>query len=174
MLDKIYWFNFFRNGDIHVSRSLINFMVENISAKEYIYHHTNSEKILKDIPKLKYQLKQLPEEYCTRGWWLEDNNLWCNTWYNAYNYSLFSGCTIYTLYNIFKKGLKETIDFDLPGEALDYLPIIDHSYFPIDNSLLFNDTPKVLICNCYVMSGQSKNFDFNPIIYYVSEVFTNV
>lgn len=172
MLDKIIFYNFWHCGDIHVSRSFIRYIVENIPSKEYIYHHVNSFKLLQDISNLQYIFQRLPEKYKWKGWWLDGKTLWCNTWYNAYNQQEFQGCTIQTLFKIFKRGLKETINYDLPGNPIDYLPEINHSYFPIPN--LFNFSETVLISNCDVLSGQSNNFDFNPIINYLSEKFPRI
>jgi len=177
MLDKIVCYNNYHKGDLHVSRSLIRFVIENISAKEYIYYHHYTPKILQDIPKLKQKKYDLPKEFNYRGWVLENNILFLNSWYNAYNQQEFKGCTIQTLFNIFKRGLKETIDFDLPGEANDYLPVIDYNYFDLSSItswLSCDKREKVLISNCNVLSGQSHNFDFNPVIDYISDTFPEV
>jgi hypothetical protein len=91
---------------------------------------------------------------------------------------MFGGCTIQTLFNIFKRGLKETLDFDIVGEPKDYLPTIDYKLYKVNPIIDFLNTKKyikkILISNCDVLSGQSHNFDFNPIINYVSDIFPNM
>jgi hypothetical protein len=177
-IEKIILYNSYHNGDIFVSRNLVKFTIENISSKEYTYIHLNSSKLLQDIPKLKHIREYPPENIKYSGWKRDENNvLWFNTWYNSYNQQEFGGCTIQTLFNIFKRGLKENLDFDLPGEPIDYLPTIDFNYFDIskiDNFLSFDPREKVLISNCDVLSGQSENFDFNPIIDYISDIFPQI
>lgn len=173
MLDKILFYNFWHFGDIHVSRSLVKFIVNNIPAKEYQYHHYNGPKILQDIPKLNYQLLTFSEDFKWKGWWRENEILYCNTWYNAYQQQEFKGCTIQTLFNIFKRGLKETINYDLPENPIDYLPEIDNSYYPFKQPFDVLENI-VLISNCDVLSGQSNNFDFNPIINYIANKFPSL
>lgn len=180
MLDKIIFYNFWHCGDIHVSRSLVKFVSDNIPAKEYYYYHPNNSKLIKDNPKVVHIKENLPENFKWKGWFKENEILYCNTWYNAYNQQEFQGCTIQTLFKIFKRGLKETIDYDLPGEPIDYLPEIKYEYYPIENIIKFLNennhvnTGKVLISNCDVLSGQFHNFDFNPIIHYLSEKFKDI
>lgn len=182
MLDEIICYNNYHNGDLHVSRTLIRFVIENIPARQYTYYHNNSFKVLQDIPQLKQKKYNLPEEFNYRGWVLENNILFLNSWYNAYNQQEFKGCSIQTLFNIFRRGLKETINFDLPGEPINYIPEIDgfcYTHEPITNWLNTNDYEmllknKILISNCDVLSGQSENFDFNLIISYLADTFPSI
>jgi hypothetical protein len=174
--DRIIFYNFYHNGDIFVSKGLVNFIINNIQAKEYYYFHCNSSKLIQDIPKIKH-IKKLPSndlEYS--GWRIDENTLWCNTWYNSFNKQEFEGCTIQTLFKVFKRGLKEVINFDLPGEPLDYLPDINFDFFNVD--YLFNMILPlrkiILIDNCNVLSGQSHNFDFNPVIDHISNQFSDI
>lgn len=177
-IDNIIFYNFWHNGDIHVSRSFVRYIVENVPAKNYFYCHLNSPKLIQDISKLKHKPFDLPEEFRWKGWYLDDKTLYCNTWYNAYEQQEFKGCTIQTLFNIFRRGLKETINFDLPGEPIDYLPEIDgfcYTHEPITEFLNKIDYERsVLISNCDVLSGQSHNFDFNPIINYFSDIYPSI
>lgn len=178
MFDKIVFYNFYHKGDIFVSRSFVSFIIDHIPSNEYIYYHLNGSKILKDLPILKYSLLNLPEDYRYKGWHLENNTLYCNTWYNAFNQEEFNGCTIQTLFNIFRRGLKETINYDLPGEPINYLPVIDYTYYKLDGIMKFlRDEQRlntILIANNDVWSGQSENFDFSPIINYISEIFPQI
>jgi hypothetical protein len=176
-IEKIIFYNYYNLGDLHVSRSLVRYIVENIPVKEYNYYHRYTPKILQDIPKLKHIGYNFSDDYRYKGWFFINDRLYCNTWYNAFYEQEFKGCTIQTLFNIFKRGLKETIDFDLLGEPIDYLPSIDFNYFnlsSITSWLSCDQREKVLISNCDVLSGQSENFDLNPIINYISDVFPGV
>lgn len=180
MLDKIIFYNFWHCGDIHVSRSLVKFVVDNIPAKEYYYYHPNSSKLIQDIPKLIHIKQNLHEKFIWKGWYKENEILYCNTWYNAYEQQEFQGCTIQTLFKIFKRGLKETINYNLPGNPIDYLPKIYYQYYIVESIIKFLNEdnnfvkPKILISNCNVLSVQSHNFDFNPIINYLSEKFLDI
>lgn len=178
--DNILFYNFAHSGDIHVSRSLVKYVVDNIPAQHFSYWHPRASNILDDINNLQYvSAMSGPENIMKCGWFVYENTLMCNTWYHSFNSQEYKGCTIQTLFNIFNRGLQEMLDQDLPGNPIDYLPEINFDNFfqggqeskIIDRLRSMAPIHRVLIANCDVLSNQSENFDFNPIISYLAKSF---
>ena len=177
---KIYFYNNFHNGDLHVSRSLVKHIVSSLYQENYIYFHNNSEKILHDIESVSSVI--LPPAHQNkkdqRGFHGQ-NTIFLNTWYRAHDSEFFNkyGVTIQCLYHIFKKSLKNSVNRDLDLDIVSCLPVIDYKVFEIDKITLFvkNDKrKKVLICNNKVMSGQCENFTFKNIVGKLSKEFQDV
>jgi len=177
---NIYFYNAWHNGDLHVSRTFVRYIMENIKAKNYYYCHSNSKKILSDIE----NLKQIPFDCINkndeRGYFMQsDQDYYINTWYGSYDFSYLNNqeLNLYTLFNIFKRTLKELFNHKILNDPIFFLPKVDFTKFDvrdIDNFILKDNRKKVLICNNEVDSGQSENFDFNPIIKRLSDEYPNI
>lgn len=168
---NIYFYNAWHNGDLHVSRSFVRYIMKHIKADSYNYYHPNLNKILQDID----GLNQIPFKKSNidlndgRGYFKKGNDYYINTWYGSYDFKYLFGedMTIFCLYNIFKKTLKELFKFNIDPDPVKFFAKIDYSKFDvkdIDDFILKDNRKKVLICNNTVESFQSNNFDFNPII----------
>ena len=175
---NIYFYNAWHNGDLHVSRTFVRYMMENIKADNYFYMHNNAPKILQDILELRqapYSLnRQNKDGYFSRG-----NDIYINTWYCSYNNEYLNNneMTIFVLINIFKRTLKEVFNHDILNDPLYFLPIIDYTKFNVSriNNLVETDMrKKVLICNNDVDSGQSENFNFDNVIKTLSNEFPDI
>jgi len=174
MLDKVVFFNLMRSGDIHVSRSLVRKVMELVPAKEYVYCHGNNEKLLKDIKNLQHS-SDMGLLRPAVGWWFENNVLYCNTWYNAYDVKFNTGMTIIHLTDLFRYGLKETLDITLPEGT--YFPKIDYNFFDVESInkfLVLSNKKKVLFCNNAPLSGQSTDFDMSSILDSLSYTFKDL
>lgn len=169
---NIHFYNYWHSGDLHVSRAFINYITDNVKADNYYYHHSNSDKILSDNKKIQVIYTNKLDTYDQQNkdsWKIDGNDYYINTWYRAGNDEYFNshGISIITLFLLFKNTIKTLFDISLDGYIIDYLPYMDFSKFnlsEIKNFISSNDKKKVLICNNDVLSGQSVNFDFNPII----------
>lgn len=177
MLDKIIFYNFFHNGDIHVSRTLVKWVSENVEAKEYEYHHNNSESLLADLPKIKYKKLELDWSFHDKGWFIKNNILYGNTWYHAYN-AMFSneGMTLINLYKSFSKGMLDSCGKKLSENILEYLPSIDFSFInkdAIDKNIPKNDN-LIFIANCEPLSGSDQSTkDIDSMILETINMFPN-
>jgi hypothetical protein len=178
---NIFFYNAWHNGDLHVSRTFIRYILENIKADSYNYLHSNSTKILQDI----VNLNQLPfkneiiDKNSQDGYLKKNQNYYINTWYGSYNFDYLRNkeMNIFVLFNIFKRTLKELFDHEILNDPLYFLPKIDYTKFDIknvDNFILKDKRRKVLICNNNVDSGQSENFSFDPIIEKLSKDYPNI
>jgi len=95
------------------------------------------------------------------GWELKNDTLYCNTWVNAYKEKHKGEISITSLYDIFKTGLKDTLDHDLDINILEMLPTIDYDFFPVEK-LIVGST--CLISNNDTLSGQCNNFSMTDFI----------
>lgn len=57
-MKKLVFYNHFHNGDIHVSRSFVNFIVSKLKSKEieFSYVHKNSKDLLSDNDLIKIEI----------------------------------------------------------------------------------------------------------------------
>jgi hypothetical protein len=170
MFDKIIFYNCAGFGDVHVARAFVSYVVNNIPANEYYYLHEYINRLLGDIPNLRFNYnKPIPVEGHS-SWQCIDNILYINTWYGACNMKYFkqTGLNIITMYNMFKEGLKQFCNYDLKEDVSNFIPDIDFSKFNIKNIDSFmakiGDVKKILIVNGKVNSGQAPEFSFNSVV----------
>lgn len=166
---KVVFFNFYHNGDIHVSRGLVREIAKHCQAKGIPceYYHPNTPGILADIPYVKHTTNGYGLNPGYRSALVGDT-LFINTWYCGKNeiYQAY-GITFDCLYLSFKESAK-LLDLDLgaiPG--IDLFPNIDYNYFQIGKAKEWLDVhhrPRVLISNGHVLSGQATNFSFATIV----------
>jgi len=176
MYKRIHFFNGWHNGDIHVSREFVKWIVENVQAEEYVYSHLSGENIISDIDGLKYD-PVLPLDKFS-AWKVENNVLYINTWYRAYPYIHDRhGCTLQCLFVMFRDALKR-LGVDLPNDILLFIPRIDYSKYDLGMAKpamsKLAASKKVFISNGLVLSVQAKNFDFDPIVKNLASNFSNV
>jgi hypothetical protein len=169
-MKKIIFYNHFHNGDIHVSRTFINDIV-NKSGLICEYHHNCNHEHLSDIKITQKAMTLQEHSYPNNQIIFEQNDIiYINTWYNPSfaGYQKY-GCSLPALYENFKTVYQhlnivlENIQF--------YIPKINFLNFDIAgvNKFMYtNKQKKVYISNGPVQSGQSVNFDFNPIIVQLS------
>jgi len=175
---NIAFYNAWHNGDLHVSRTFIRYVIENIKVSSYHYLHNNPRKILQDIPNLQ-QEKYVFNISNKQGYFKMGDNVYINTWYCSYNneYLRNKEMTIFVLFNIFKRTLKEVFNHDMLNDPLFFLPKIDYSKFNIDSInkfLTIDKRKKILICNNEVESGQSENFNFDPVIKTLADQYPDI
>lgn len=170
MLDNLVFYNTFHNGDVHYSREFVKKFSNIIPAHNKLYIHNKHPKItLGCLPH--QQAGNMPmEEHVFK----HENNLFINTWIGTdHRKYLFNGVTMdgnYAMYTAAAYHIKKLLHIEIPIEPIEnYIPEIDFSPFLVDRINDFftackSTKVKVFIVNSNVMSGQSENFDFDPII----------
>jgi hypothetical protein len=184
---NIYFFNPYRNGDVHVSRTYIIDIMNKLPNNIYYYIQNSSYTsgpALKDIKNIKtiYDIDKIDQNSSITK---IGNDVFINTWYGQSSRKYFEtsrylnnvdDCSFYILYNIFKDVYKflniEIDNFEnyLPEIIFENLEKTKIDIFLNNNS---NFEKKILICDNTVKSGQSLNFDFKPIIKELSNRYKN-
>ena len=172
MIENVYFFNNYHNGDVFYSKEFIKDIINKIGKNHY-YIHSNDFSILKDVnidqirkptPKNDISVIQIGDDLYINTWvgqqqakHLDENG--CNL--NA-NYNVF--CDIYDQLNIKINPIEY------------YIPKVDFKKVETKNIDEFIQSNKkyVLVCNNNVWSGQSENFNFYPIIDYLSNIYSNL
>lgn len=181
MLDgvkNIVFFNHFHNGDIHVSRGFLKFITEKFPQFNYFYTHKNSSNLTKDL-----NITFLPDDINNNPYIQEQlmsykkqgDTIYINTWYCSGHRRFFKECTFISLYNLFEFYFQEIFGLNIKDydEQL-FLPSIDFNRClteHVDEFFITNNKPTILISNGNTLSGQSSNFDFNPLIIQLSKTF---
>jgi subtilase family serine protease len=174
MKDLIF-FNHFHNGDLHVSRTYINDIIENykMNTSNIYYEHKCDMEILKDLDVIQNKIITVNDEKIL--YVEKDNKICFNTWYNPYAQPLFNvyGCSLKTLHANFKI-LYDKLNLQIKDMDF-YIPNINFSKINTDNIDIFmkknNYDKLIFISNGNVLSGQSINFNFDQIISELCKIY---
>lgn len=173
---KINLYNDFHNGDIFYSRIIIEHLLKN--GFEVSYNHGMSPYILSDYGDI-YDGPLDPTIHSSRGPNNFEKNI-INTWIGKEDakYVKVDACSfkgyiplvedIFNYYGITYTNEEEllptirfnNIDQNIRNKISDKIQEIKKSYSKI-----------ILICNNECLSGQSQNFDFDPVIDYMSKKY---
>lgn len=177
MYDRVIFYNHYGNGDIFESREFVKAWKKLIPAKEYFYAHGKNPRILMDIPEIKYMEVTSHMDSMRAVWDDLNGNLYVNTWIGRDGRYVLPGigCTVEKLYLMHNDMLRSCGADSLPGTPKDYIPKIDYSYYILDKIVEFSSSTagveKVYIDNGLVQSSQAENFDFNPIIESIADMY---
>lgn len=173
MIENVYFFNNFHNGDVFYSKEFVKDIKSKIGKNHY-YIHNNDFSILKDMD-IEQIRKSTPKNEISV---LIENDLYINTWIGQqktkYLSTANSGCNLNTNYNMFCDIYKQlnieinSIEYYIPSVNFEKVQTLN-----IDNFINSNKR-YILICNNEVLSGQSKNFNFDPIIDYLSTTYPDL
>lgn len=181
--NNVIFYNPYHNGDVHGSRTFVKYIVEHCQKNNIKCHyiHENKYSLIKDIENLNIIIKppHLPHNNLA---FVSNGDLYINTWYAAGNHKYLSryNCSFNCYYHLFNDVLQQFFNTNLEkfsNKKEDFFPDIDFSKYNVSNIeewLKNNVGYKVLICNCDTKSGQSNNFDFNPIIEDLSTTYSDV
>lgn len=171
MFENVYFFNNYHNGDVFYSKEFVKDIKSKIGKNHY-YIHNNDFSILKDMdieqikkPTPKNDISVLQIE----------NDIYINTWIGQQQSKyLSSGCNLNANYNIFC-DIYEQLNIEI-NQIEYYIPSVDFQKVQTLNINNFINQNKkyILICNNNVHSGQSENFNFDPIIDYLSTVYPDL
>lgn len=196
MWDNVCFYNYFHNGDIHLSRNYIKFLIKNVASKNYYIVHENSPRLLQDLPVKYLPLRWDPVNFpemanipnykvlLNRGnieniVYSHNKTLFINTWigknHRKYVPISVSGEGLHHSY--LDTVIELNLDVTMPSIE-KFIPTVDYSKYHCDDIDFYIDRSKnikkVLICNGDVHSGQSENFNFSPIIHQLSDKFPQV
>lgn len=148
-------------GDLFVSRSFIKDISNKIKEDIYYIHKYNKNYLFNDINLKEIQFGQQPI----------DNKFIFETWYATKNHKYYdkSGCTIQTLYKLFK-DVYEELNIKLDNIE-KYVPNIDYSKYNFPKEKRNKDT--ILICTNTPLSGQSNTNDMGYLVNKLSEQMPN-
>jgi len=175
MKDKMILYNHFHNGDIFFSRIIIRALIDYYDIN---YYHNLNTPLLIDIDGLVEfsGIPNFPINDC------EAKNKIVNTWIGQKNMSYVNavnhGCSSANYFKLCTDILDElSVTHDYDEEYL--LPTINYSLIEKPDNVinLVSDNTfrkKILFSNGDVHSGQSSNFNFEPIIEFLSEKHSDV
>lgn len=173
MFNEVIFFNYFHNGDLHLSRQFVREIMLKFPNYKYQYAHKHKDYILKDLNIAKQNVSLIPCKDEFLGSFQYKNILYLNTWYSSYKrqYQNAYGISFDTLYYIFDKHLNTYFksSLGLLNVPEKFLPVIDYSCYKIENinNYLQNNqkwTKKILISNGLALSGQADNFNLTNIL----------
>jgi len=174
---KVIFFNFWHNGDLHVSRGIVCKIIEKVKQQDpmttFVYSHKCDPTLLHDIPNLEYDpepIKLLRNEH--------DNllrvkdSVYINTWYGQQyqKYVRMYETNFDCLYTALDDSCKQLWNFslsDISDDLRDFFPKIDYSKYCIEGAqqwIAGHSEQKILIENGPALSNQSNNFAIEPII----------
>lgn len=169
--------NNLHRGDCFYSRSFVKDIINKINAENYIYYTNYNFDVFKDLNIEHRNDKKLINQLQETDTIIDSNNIYINTWIGQSKaVFLTDGCSLKSNYNMYK------VIYDKLNIRIDnienYIPEVDFNYVEKDNIDIFitkyKNNKKILISNGNTLSGQSINFDFNPIILYLSSIYTDV
>lgn len=177
-MKKVVFFNYYHNGDIHVSRGFLRQIIKKVKqinpSIEFVYAHRNSPDLLADILELRYDSSELAaiRNDHTNLLVLGDT-VYINTWYAQQHFRYMNryGITIDSLYSAFDDTCKSLWGFgleDISKDPTDFFPVIDYNKFQINNATAwlnkYSANKKVFVSNGTILSDQAHYFALTPII----------
>jgi hypothetical protein len=176
MRDKINLFNHWHYGDIFFSRIMINSLIEYYDIN---YYHNLKSPLLIDIDNLT-EFNGIPSNFNLHNSDLLNKNI--NTWIGQDNMKYLTkknvGCS-FENYMCLVEDILKFLGLQIKNHE-DYLPTINYKKISnIDNisekieSIKKEFKKVILVSNGRVNSGQSVNFNFDPIIERLSHEFND-
>ena len=171
---KVTFYNYFHNGDLHLSRQFVRRLMETFPQYSYSYAHRCSHRILSDIAKLKIiPTSKIPRFNAAAGSKIACGTLYLNTWYGSYKSRFNGSCGIAfdALYDLFNHNFKTYFEIScaaIEADPTKFFPVIDFSKVHktgVDNFISNSQYKKhILISNGASLSGQAANFSFAPVL----------
>lgn len=188
-MKKVVFFSYAHRGDIFLSRSFVQHIMECIDA-DFYYAHYWGEYLLKDLNLTYISLDEIPKiqqnnEHASN--FVKDDIVYINTWIGKYASEVTPGyceCTLHTLYSLVYPKVFAFLskNFNINLELKDiseYLGCeVDFSVFNIDSVNKFIEEEqgrKILFCNGPSLSNQcSYDGDLQEVIENVSRQYSDV
>lgn len=167
---NIFFYNNYHNGDVFYSKEFVRDIKNKLVANNYYYIHNNDFSILKDfnIPQIRTVTPDNSLSLSKKG-----NDLYINTWVGQGGGKYLTyGCSLKSNYLIFL-NIYKTLGIDIEPIGF-YIPTVNYDKIEQNSLYTIKMKKSALVCNNYVHSGQSDNFNFDPIIDHVSNTFPNV
>lgn len=186
MTKRVVFFNYFHNGDIHVSRGLIRQIINKVKQIdpniEFAYSHKMAVDLLFDISDLKFDsngLSVVNNEHT--GVLTVGDTTYINTWYGQQQFKYMNRHQISfdTLYAALNDSCKAVWGFSLDEISTDpttFFPIIEYNKFHIrdaQNWLNNHTGSKIFVSNGMALSDQSHNFELSPLVENLARKYPN-
>jgi hypothetical protein len=172
-MKEIIFYNKFHNGDIHVSRSFVKYIVDKFPKLKISYIHANPTNLLADVNiQCNNNLKINSDQS-----YIQNDILYFCTWYGTYNKKYLDkyGITLKCLWHIFNDSCKKYLNIDISKENIKtFVPNINFEKFNIKNAqnyLQQINGKKILICNGDVKSAQGYKLDLTSMAFNLSKTF---
>ncbi|NDG31215.1 hypothetical protein EB118_14235 [bacterium] len=185
-INKLIFFNHWRNGDVFINREYVKYFINKIDAPAY-YAHNNHFSTTQDLPCELIKMEQLPyacmNTFMKKGYDAEKKTLYINTWVGAWiGQYLNHGehANFMTLRRIWNDLHQSVFKTDIVGNHFDFLPTI--TYKSTDaNYIIANawcDKHKnhkiVMFCNGKQHSEQSDMGDMKRIIDIITSDYSEI
>ena len=175
--NRIVFFELRHYGDLHITRSFVRYIIDNIKVQKYEYVLTVDSKVFADFPELDFKVydQRIHPFSAYSDWKVVGNTLYINTSCGTNEMEFYKGTTILTAYNIFNNRLKKFFGINLPTDLSLFIPTIDFNRFEVQRIQTFmkgqEGRKKILIVNGDGMSGQVINFDMYPLIQWLAYIY---
>jgi hypothetical protein len=171
-MGSLVFYNFWHNGDIHVSRSFVRGMCGFLRGRyDFFYAHGGDRNIISDVV-ASVPLESVGGIDRSMPVQVVGGDVYVNTWYCAGDcrfHRAHGGCTFDTLYFLFEE-ICSFLGFSLGDISQDpsvFFPRIDYQCYDVRKVDEFNREfrgRKVLVSNGPALSGQACNFDFTDVV----------
>lgn len=185
MYKKVVFFNYYHNGDIHLSRGFIKKIIEKVKQispdTTFYYAHKNSPDLLADI-EIAFDptgLSIIGNDHANLV--VRGDTIYINTWYaqQHFKYMNVYGISMDTLYMALNDSCKAIWGFSLEDISKDpsvFFPSIDYTKYQITEAHKWlNNHPekKIFVSNGNTLSGQAHNFAMTPILIDIAQKHTD-
>jgi hypothetical protein len=171
-LTELTLYNNYHNGDVFYSRVIVRQLLKRYNIK---FHHNNAKNLFEDLLNVTETI--IPNLNTAKRWDLPNGLI--NTWIGSENLKFLkiNDCSFESM----KPMMDEVLNFyNLPipdeSECLPKIEFQNLKHFDLitnEMSYLSGFEKVILVCNNNVMSSQSSNFSFDPVIDHLSENFRN-
>ncbi len=181
MVKRVVFYNHYHNGDIHCARGIVAEIIREFPKISYTYSHGCPVDLLQDMETVRHApalLARLPkhEKYLIDH---AQKTVYINTWIGCLGAGIlgeYRGINITLLHRLISASIKRAMGMD-PPRLQKCVPDPNFSKFSIDgiNDFIRRDSrQKVMISNGKILSGQSAEFDFSPLIQSVARYYPDV
>lgn len=168
--------NAYHNGDLHVTRNIIKFIIRRISNDydKIIYKFSPKQHLndLKDIERVTFTRNLfIPHEAESSLYHDQNGDKFINTWIGADGGVHHKGINLSSHLDMLTT-LNDKLGIKLPKNELAVIPTIDYGCFKIKNAETFIKSNRrkrfILVCNGPALSTQCENFPMAKIINYLA------
>ena len=173
---NVVFHNNFHRGDCFYSRSFVKDIISKYPADNYYYLTNYNDNIFKDLGIQMVTNQLLLQNILEIAFFKEKDDIFINTWIGHSNRKYTYEVSLKSNYDMYKNTY-DSLNIKLDSIE-NYIPVVDFDFVEKDNidtfMLKYKDKLKIFISNGDVMSGQSTNFDFNPIISFLATMYKDV
>jgi hypothetical protein len=177
MWSKIVFFELRHYGDLHITRSLVRYVMDHIPARQYVYVLTMDKKVFADFPRLSFEVYDPARHPFTAysPWFVVGDVLYVNTSCGANEMAFYQGTTVQTAHAIFSHYLRVLCGHVLPEDLRLFVPRINFQHFHTAGVDAFmsrhRHKRKILVVIGQGLSGQTDNFSMLRLVRWLSDTY---